>query len=387
MACPRILTGENFLATALAHVDCQAQTLGSFGFAALADPGSPVSAALASLLTIFVALFGLRLLLGYPMAGRDVIGDVLKVGIVLTLATSWPAWRVVGYDLIIGGPADIAGTIGLGAGFPGGAGDLANRLQQADNALAELNTYGSGRLGVAQGDWFQLGFARIAFLVGTLGPVALIRLGAGILLAIAPLMAGLLLFGITRPIFIGWARGLAMTFLASISLTLLLGAQLALLEPWLGDALAKRAADQQILEAPSEILALNLVFALVCIGGVAIVTRIAFHASSQGGSSSQPHRGQPGQDAPIRAAQLAGSSADDGPSRAATIALSVSESHRREERMTEARRSSGSVRPGSDEAAIGRTASKVDSAETLGSSYRRNTRRVSAASTRRDQGA
>ena len=38
-----------------------------------------------------------------------------------------------------------------------------------------------------------LGFARVIFLIGTIGPLALVRLAAGFLLAIAPLVAGLLL--------------------------------------------------------------------------------------------------------------------------------------------------------------------------------------------------
>jgi len=386
MACPAITTGQSFLAATLAHIDCQAKTLGSFGFAALADPGSPVSVALTSLLTIFIALFGVRLLLGYPIAGRDVVGDIIKVGIVLTLATSWPAWRIVGYDLVINGPFDIARAIGIGAGLPGVSDDLASRLQQADNAIAALNTYGSGRLGVAQGDWFQLGLARIAFLVGTLGPLALIRLMAGILLAIAPLIAGLLLFGVTRSIFIGWAKGLVMTFLGSLAMTLLLSAQLAMLEPWLQDALVRRAGDQQILDAPVEVLAMTLAFAVVALGGLAIMARIAFYPSASSAPVIRSER--PAIDIPRasgRSADGEGAGSADSPSRATMVALSVSDSLRREERMMEVMRSAGGTRVVSEAAAGSRGVGKTDAAETLGGSYRRNTRRVSAANRRRDQ--
>jgi type IV secretion system protein VirB6 len=383
MACQAITTGNEFLAATLTHIDCQAQTLGSFGFAALAAPGSPTSLALTSLLTVFIALFGVRLLLGYPVAGRDVINDIIKVGIVLTLATSWPAWRVLGYDLVIAGPSEIARSIGLGAGLQGASGDLANRLQQVDNGLAMLNVVGSGRLGVAQGDWFQLGFARIVYLAGTLAPLALVRLTAGVLLAIAPLMAALLLFGVTRSIFIGWARGLVMTFLASLTLTLLLGAELSIIEPWMSDALVKRGAEQQILDAPIEILAVTLAFTVACLGTLFLIAKVAFHSEPLAWAS----RSTSGIRSPVTANPVGisrGAPVDETPSRATAVALSVSESLRREDRMN-VTRSVGGTRMGAENSASGQPSPRTDAAGTLGASYRRGARRVSATGMKRDQ--
>ena len=60
MACTPIVTGDRFLLRVLDHLDCQAQSLGSFGFQALAAPGSPAETALTGLLTLFIALFALR---------------------------------------------------------------------------------------------------------------------------------------------------------------------------------------------------------------------------------------------------------------------------------------------------------------------------------------
>ena len=57
MACPSVTTGGQVLAETLSHLDCQAQTLGSFGFQSLAAPGSPASLALTGLLTLFIAMF------------------------------------------------------------------------------------------------------------------------------------------------------------------------------------------------------------------------------------------------------------------------------------------------------------------------------------------
>jgi type IV secretion system protein VirB6 len=386
MTCPAILTGQAFLATALSHIDCQSQSIGAYGYGALANSGSTASLALSGLLTLFVALFGVRLLLGYPVAGRDLVSDVLKLAIVVTLATSWPAWRVLGYDLVINGPGQVARAIGLAAGLPGSGGDLGTRLQRVDEALAALNIYGSGRLGVATGDWFQLGLARSAFLTGTLAPLALVRLTAGILLAVAPLMAGLLLFGVTRSLFAGWAKGLIMAFLGSLSLTLVLGAELALIEPWLQDALDQRAADQKILDAPTEVVVITLAFALISIGVIAVMSRIAFHPSSWIAAHMPAARDADRQTVTNQRSDYQERVAQGPQSRAMAVATAVSENQRREQHLLESTRSSAAnsqtqrtdmVRaPGPSERGRGPDA--------LGSSYRRASRRVSQSGARRD---
>ena len=101
MACPAIITGDQFLLRVIGHIDCQAQVLGSYGYQALGQPGSPASTLMAGLLTLFVALFGIRLLFGPPPGARDTVFDVIKIGLVLTLAFSWPAFRTVIHDVVL----------------------------------------------------------------------------------------------------------------------------------------------------------------------------------------------------------------------------------------------------------------------------------------------
>lgn len=386
MACLSVQTGRGFLAGALAHVDCQAQTIGSYGFASLAAPGSPVSLALTSLLTIFIITLSIRMLVGSQVGGRDVVGDVLKVGIVLTLATSWPAWRILGYDLLIHGPGQIAHVIAAKAGLPGSSGDIFSRLQNLDNGLATFSVMGSGRLGVAQGDWFQLGLARSIFLTGTLIPLALLRLTAGLLLAVAPLMAGTLLFGVSRGIFEGWARGLFAVFLGSIMLLLVYGVELALIEPWLQDALRQRASSAQTLDAPVEVVVLTLSFSLVALGTLVVLGKIAFHNTSP--TSAQimlrEHRSEHA-NLPMRERA---ERRDMLPSRASVMANRMTETLRREERIAdimkigESRRSSPSAISNSETGAM-RTRSNGNETA-LGNAWRKPSRRFSSAANRRD---
>ncbi len=287
MTCPAPVTGNAFLSGVLTHLDCQAQTLGSTGYQLLAAPNSPVSIALGALLTVFVAFFGIRMLLGHVPDLRDGVIAIVKIGVVLLLATSWPAVRVLAYDVVLHGPAEIVASVGQSS-LPGAGGGLTARLQAVDDAIVALGARGSGQndVGAAQplgirtnpvADDFAFGGGRIAFLGSIIGSLAAIRLGGGLLLALAPLFAGLLLFEVTRGAFLGWAKALFATFLGAVAITVVLGVELALLEPWLTDALAQRAANIATLSAPVELLVVTLGFAIALFTVAGLLARAAFH--------------------------------------------------------------------------------------------------------------
>jgi type IV secretion system protein VirB6 len=291
MACPAIITGESFLLRTLAHIDCQAQVIGSYGYLALGQPGSTASVLMTSLLTLFIALFGIRLLFGPPPGARDLVFDVLKIGIVLTLAFSWPAFRTVIYDVTLKAPAEIATTIGTASGNAQPGEGLAERLQRADNAIVRLTEVGAGRnLGAlidkdAPGGTFEsaaladdtaFGSARLLFLAGTIGTLALLRIAAGLLLALAPLVAGLYFFPWTRGLVAGWIKGLVLTMAGSVGAALVLSVELAIIEPWLADALRVRSLGYAVPAAPTELFAIMLAFAIVQLMMVWLLARVVF---------------------------------------------------------------------------------------------------------------
>lgn len=291
MACEALHTGSRFLSASLANLDCHGRNLGSYGFGALADPGSVATTVVTGLLALFVALWGVRLLAGDEPRSHDLVSAAIKVGLFLTLATSWPAWRVIGYDLVLDGPAEVAKTLGTAAGLPGTSNDLSARLQDADNAIVTLTMYGSGRLsgavsrnadlgdstlGVALPDQSTLGTARSLFLIATIGTFGLVRLGAGLLLAVAPLVAGLVLFSGTAPIFSGWLRALGFCAAASLMFHVAAGAELAMLYPWISEVLELRQANVLAASAPTELLVLTGAFALTLAGSLALLARMMF---------------------------------------------------------------------------------------------------------------
>ena len=404
MACPTVHTGGRFLADMLMHVDCQAQAIGAYGYGALSNPNSALSLAFTGLLTLFVALFGLRLVMGEHMTGRDVMLDVLRVGIVLTLATSWPAWRVLGYNTVLQAPSAIAGSIGLASGLPGGPGDLTGRLQAADDQIVVLTIYGTGRMtggtnrsdsindsfrGVALADQSALGYGRVAFLSGVIGPSAAVRLAAGLLLALAPLMAALLLFAGTRDLFFGWLRGLAACAVSALVLPLIYGVQLAVMEPWLRDAVAQRGTKVLTPSAPTELMVIALAFAVIAFVVLGLIGRAAFFSRLPAlrlEALARPLQGLPG----LSTAQpaIAGGPVTP-PSRAFAVAEAVAQTMRREERGEQDGGSRGDRIDRSRMAAPAdtRTGSASSApAELLGDSYRagRRSTRASSAGERRD---
>jgi type IV secretion system protein VirB6 len=300
MICRPLTYGSGFLRGVLDFIDCQAQNIGAQGYQALASPGSAVSIALTAMLTILVALYGYRMMFGHTPSARDGVLTLAKIGIVLALATSWPAYRALVYDVALHGPAQLAGDIGRPSQLPGADGGLVGRLQGVDSGLLLLGEYGVGRassdqkitrervingrreLVVEQAqqppsifDPMALGWSRILFLVGTIGALAAVRLVSGLLLALGPFFIAFLLFEGTRGLFEGWVRGLAGAALGAAAVTILLGAELALVEPWLTYLIAMRQADLSIVGAPVELMVVMAVFALAMAAALYAAARVA----------------------------------------------------------------------------------------------------------------
>jgi type IV secretion system protein VirB6 len=308
-SCPAFLPEGEFLRRVLATVDCHAQTIGQGGWSALAQPGSAVSLALAGALTIFVGLFGYRLLYGEVPNARDATLMAVKIGAVLMLATSWPAFRTLVYDVTLRGPAELAGSIGRPAGLPGSDGGIAVRLQGVDNMLAELNVLGAGRPPAAEAivgptapmtpqqqqqelrrleqlqsrprwnpaeEAKMLGQARTLYLTGAIASYASVRLIAGLLLALGPLFALFLLFDATRGLFEGWVRGLAGSAFGAAATSIVLGVELALMEPWMATVIATRRADIATPNVPVELLVMMLVFGIVLVAVLIAAARLAY---------------------------------------------------------------------------------------------------------------
>jgi type IV secretion system protein VirB6 len=413
MICQPLSYGSGFLRGVLNFVDCQAQNLGNQGYQALAAPGSAVSLALTGMLTIVVALYGYRLMFGHTPSARDGVLTLAKVGIVLALATSWPAYRALVYDVALHGPAQLAGDVGRPSQLPGSGGGLVGRLQGVDTGLLLLGEYGVGRpsadqkitrervingrreLVVEQAsrppDIFEpiaLGWSRILFLVATIGSLASVRLISGLLLALGPLFIAFLLFEGTRGLFEGWVRALAGAALGAVAVTLLLGAELALIEPWLAYLIAMRQADLTIVGAPVELMVVMAVFGLAMASALYAAARVAmgFHlpqalrgaparlaSALRGDMAAQPRLAGAGHSVPA-----------EQRSRAVAVAEAVAATQRREQLAASAPVSTGGAPARGVSPSVARDVPPPGPVP-LGQSYGRRARtRVSNSAGRRD---
>lgn len=268
-------------------VDCQAQGFAASAYGTLATPGSTAFILLTGFVTILVALMGYNLMFGRAPTLRSGALTLAKVAMVIALATSWQAWSTLVYDVVVEGPDQLVREIGTPAGVPGSDGSLIARLDAVDTALARLTILGPGNISYEQRslnggqppfasfDMFALGTSRIIFLLASAGGLVIVRVIAALMLALGPLFLGLLLFANTRSLFEGWVRILAGAAIGSVAVSLVLGLELSLLEPWLTNVLARRAAGEAMAGMPSELVVVMTLFALVLMGAVAAAAKLA----------------------------------------------------------------------------------------------------------------
>lgn len=278
-ACAAANQASGFIGSMTGYLDCQSQTLGLGAWAALASPGSSLALLLSGLLTIFIALIGYNLLLGSTLNLREMTISFVKIGAVFALATSWPSYRTVVYDLVTNGPDQLVAEIGPRAGVAGSDGSLIQRLDNADWALVQLSNLGAGQarpedyqqvqaspfIGF---DSFALGGSRILFLMSAIAGLGIVRLVAGLLLALGPFFIAFFLFDGTRSLFEGWIRVLGGAALSSVAVSVVLGMELGLAEPWLGAVLARRMAGEALPAVPTELFAIVGLFAIALIASI-----------------------------------------------------------------------------------------------------------------------
>jgi len=282
-SCAPLPQHYGFISSTSRFIDCQAQTLGTNAYQALAAPGSTLSLLLSGFLTLFVALIGYNLLFGRYFSVRSGTIAAVKIGAVLALATSWPAYKTLVYDIVVHGPSEILAGIGEPSGLPGSDGTLLNRLDAVDSGLSQLAASGAG-IGLADNvppppfagfNAFALGSSRILFLLTAIAGLGSVKLVSGLMLALGPFFIGFLLFDATRSLFEGWVRVLAGAALGAVGIAVALGFELAFLEPWLTDVLARRSAGEALPSLPTELLVMTSTFAILAALVLAACVRIA----------------------------------------------------------------------------------------------------------------
>ena len=137
-ACPTTIAPDALARDVLASADCLIQSQVEAGYAALLAPGGSFSTALTIALTIYVAIFGYRLMLGLSsLTLGEVVPHFVKIGIVVALVSSWPAYQALVFDVLFDAPAQLADVIVRQAGGPAGQGDTMLALQAIFERLTD----------------------------------------------------------------------------------------------------------------------------------------------------------------------------------------------------------------------------------------------------------
>lgn len=269
---------DRFAAKLLADTDCQAFGLVERGYAALSQPGGTVSAALTGMMVIAVAIFGYRLLLGRGIVLSEALGLTVKLGLVLMLATSWQSWQALAYNGLAQAPTEVASEMLAGIGAP-------PPLESLERSLDDLTAATVGyrqRAGIASplvggpaAAAAALNLSAVVLTLSIVGLLVAVRVVLAIMLAIAPAMAGFLLFDATRGIAQGWLGAIAGASLAPLFVLMVAAVEFAILDPMMARLLAEQSAGNFETATVMPIGLVTIVFAIAMVLAVRSGGRIA----------------------------------------------------------------------------------------------------------------
>jgi type IV secretion system protein VirB6 len=159
-------------------------------------------------------------------------------------------------------------------------------LDGVDAALVQLSVLGPGIPTVLQQQdtppppfagfsAFALGGSRILFLLTVILGIAGVRVITGLMLGLGPFFIAFVMFDNTRSLFEGWVRVLAGAAFPAIGVSIVLGLELSLLEPWLSTVLAQRIAGQALPSVPTELFVVTGSFAIIALAVLGACVRLA----------------------------------------------------------------------------------------------------------------
>jgi len=162
---------------------------------------------------LYVAFFGFSLMLGRSnLSIRALLPKIMTIGLVLTFATSFAAFQTVFYNLVVGGPNQIAGIL---TGSDGSA--TATFAAKLDIVFLAVQEASNGQVDIAAfSPPGMMWLGALLLLLGTVGLLVTARIGLALLLAVGPVFVVLALFNGTRGLFVGWLKGLVMLALAPL---------------------------------------------------------------------------------------------------------------------------------------------------------------------------
>lgn len=271
----------------LALTECHAQALAHNGYQALAGGGL-----LTGLLTVLVALIGYRLMLGHAPSVIEGAGLLARVALVLALATQWPAYQTLVFDVTLGAPRGLAGALTGAAGL--GAADGAAQMVQVDAVAAQAAQIvalsdpapapvraglrmipAPGTPGLPDTVKTPVHWASGVMTATALAGWLSTRVTAAVLLGLGPVLVAGLLFAGTRGLALGWLRGLLGAMLGQVMVAVVVAMELSLAQGQMAGLMGALNAGDAPVAMADGLLTTALVFAAVMLAGLLGVARVA----------------------------------------------------------------------------------------------------------------
>ena len=326
-----------YVGQVLALVDCQTQGVAQAGWQALSGTGGWLS----GLLVIAVALAGYRLMLGGRIGLGDGAGLVLRIGVVLALCTQWAAWDALAFRVGTQEPEVLAAAV-LGA--DGSA--LATRLDRMGATLEAVVAASApqdqpGAVVPSIEEKKSLASAQTVITASALAGLIAVRCLVALLLAVGPLFVGSLLFATTRGMLAGWLRAMVGAMLAAVAVPMVLGLELAVVEPQVASLAAMVGGTAPLGGLVAQLWTSACVFALALAAVALGAARAAAFRFPDGARVAVEHRSETlRQEREVRSRReglTQGAALPAGRSRAQRMADTVMQAQRREERSAETR--------------------------------------------------
>lgn len=298
--CPAIELNSSGAESMVGAVDCFVKSTVQDGYAALLGSGSFFNQALTILLTLYVAIIGYRLIFGHTsMSVREIAPRMLLIGGVLALATSWPAYQALIFDVLTDGPQEIASSI---AGSDSGAPSLMARVDTLTTEMIKIaDDWAAANQRTASPTAapsaatppaapaptptaiaaptstlpFPLPVAKASFgpnllllgamllLLASAGVLVVSKALLGLMLALGPIFVVLALFDFTRGLAMGWLRvGILLAIVPLLVLMTTFGA-LTILEPLVVDLAVQARNDVFELKSAATLFVAILVVAAI----------------------------------------------------------------------------------------------------------------------------
>ncbi|MBA2467124.1 MAG: type IV secretion system protein [Sphingomonas sp.] len=269
---------DGLIAQLLADTDCQAFGLVERGYGALSAPGGSVAALLTSLMVIAVAFYGYRLMLGRGLAIAEVTTLAVKFGVVLLIAVSWSTWQSIAYDTLARAPSRLASELIVAIDAPApltGVQSALDRIEAGNVGWRTRAGIASPLVGGAPTAAMALNVSAFLLTLSTVGMLVVSRIVLALLLAIAPVMAGFLLFDATRGLLEGWLRAMLAAALVPLGVLTLSAIELSILNPMIDRMLAQQAANVFEVSDVTPVALVAIIFALAMVATVRALRTIS----------------------------------------------------------------------------------------------------------------